>query len=116
MLGTGITLYVAQDRGDIYNTTISLDGGPRVNHVAYTFANLSTAAYNLSLYDVQNLEYTIHTVNVKLDNSVTNLLFDYAVVTGDTPLSRSGSSQLVDTVTSAKILLGMVGAAFTFVI
>jgi hypothetical protein len=82
--GTGITLFVAQDVGDIYNVTVSLDGGPSTIHVAYQ-PNVKMEAYNLSLYDVQGLEWTTHTVKVGLAPEGKRLLFDYAAVTGDKP-------------------------------
>jgi hypothetical protein len=111
-LGTGINLFVAQDNGDIYNTTISLDDGPRANHFAYTppkgYGSDVEVAYNLSLYDVQNLEDTTHTVNIQLDKGVSRLLFDYAAVTGDAPATRVGSSQIRDKVADAGTLLAVV--------
>ncbi|KAF9460187.1 hypothetical protein BDZ94DRAFT_1324260 [Collybia nuda] len=105
--GTGITLFVAQDRGDIYNTTISLDGGPRENHFAYTPPN-ATQAYNVTLYDIQNLEHTMHTVNVGLDKGVSRLLFDFAVVSGDAPPTRLGSSEVGRGMVGTGTLLGVV--------
>ncbi|KAJ7058226.1 hypothetical protein C8F01DRAFT_312211 [Mycena amicta] len=87
--GTGITLFVAIDYGDIYNTSISLDGGPPTNHFAYNQPNVE--AYNFTLYDIQNLTWTTHSLRVALEPGVSRLLFDYAAVTGDAPPSRSGS-------------------------
>ncbi|KAJ7115562.1 hypothetical protein C8R43DRAFT_124267 [Mycena crocata] len=89
--GTGITLFVAQDVGDIYNTSISLDGGPSTIHFAYQ-ADVKVEAYNLSLYDVQGLDWTTHSLKVELAGM--RLLFDYAAVTGDKP---SGGNRVVAT-------------------
>lgn len=114
-LGTGITLFVAQDVGDIYNTTISLDNGPRENHFAYTPPN-GTEAYNLTLYDIQNLEHTTHTVNVKLDKGVSRLLFDYAAVTGEAPVTRLNSSQLGRRVVGTRALLGAAAVVLSGII
>ncbi|KAJ7931107.1 hypothetical protein B0H13DRAFT_1959033, partial [Mycena leptocephala] len=81
--GTGITLYVAQDIGDIYNTSISLDGGPATNHFAYNDIKAQVEAYNATLYDIQGLNWITHSLRVELNGS--RLLFDYAAVTGDQP-------------------------------
>ncbi|KAJ7353395.1 hypothetical protein DFH08DRAFT_856730 [Mycena albidolilacea] len=90
--GTGITLYVAQDIGDIYNTTISLDNGPATNHFAYNDIKAQVEAYNATLYDIQGLNWTTHTVRVELDPSGSRLLFDYAAVAGDQPPGRNGAA------------------------
>lgn len=90
--GTGITLYVAQDIGDIYNTTISLDNGPVTNHFAYNDIKAQVEAYNATLYDIQGLNWTTHTVRVELDPSGSRLLFDYAAVTGDQPPGKNGAA------------------------
>ncbi|KAF7297100.1 hypothetical protein MIND_00942900 [Mycena indigotica] len=81
--GTGITLCVAIDYGDIYNTSISLDGRAAENHFAYNQPNIE--AYNFTLYNIQNLTWTTHTLVVALEPGVSRLLFDYAAVTGDAP-------------------------------
>ncbi|KAJ7756183.1 hypothetical protein B0H16DRAFT_1538932 [Mycena metata] len=82
--GTGITLFVAMDFGDIYNTSISLDGAPGTNH--FTYQNDSKASgYNMTLYDIQGLNWNTHSLKVGLEPGVSRLLFDYAAVTGDKP-------------------------------
>ncbi|KAJ7026697.1 hypothetical protein C8F04DRAFT_103979 [Mycena alexandri] len=82
--GTGITLLVAMDFGDIYNTSISLDDAPGTNH--FTYQNDSKASgYNMTLYDIQGLTWTTHSLKVGLEPGVSRLLFDYAAVTGDKP-------------------------------
>ncbi|KAK7055363.1 hypothetical protein R3P38DRAFT_1353594 [Favolaschia claudopus] len=91
--GTGITLYVAQDTGDIYNTSISLDGGPPSNHFAYNDIKPQTEAYNATLYDIQNLTWTTHTVHVEIAPDGKRLLFDYAAVTGDPPLGHNSANK-----------------------
>ncbi|KAJ7619367.1 hypothetical protein FB45DRAFT_930585 [Roridomyces roridus] len=87
--GTGITLFVPQDVGDIYNTSISLDGGPPSVHFAYTPPNATAEAYNVTLYDIQNLEWTTHSLQVELIGM--RLIFDFAAVTGDQPTSSSAA-------------------------
>ncbi|KAJ7452184.1 hypothetical protein B0H11DRAFT_2074681 [Mycena galericulata] len=89
--GTGITLFVAQDVGDIYNTSISLDNGPATNHFAYTPPNATAEAYNVSLYDIQGLDSTTHSLKVELAPGVSRLLFDYAAVTGNQTSKPSGN-------------------------
>ncbi|KAJ6520623.1 hypothetical protein DFH09DRAFT_1194033 [Mycena vulgaris] len=89
--GTGITLFVAQDVGDVYNTSISLDNGPSTIHVAYQ-ADVKVEAYNLSLYDIQGLDWTTHTLRVELAPSGKRLLFDYAAVTGDKPAGNGAAT------------------------
>ena len=108
--GTGITLYVAQDVGDIYNTTISLDGGPRTIHWAYSPPDSKDSRYNITLYDIQSLPDAAHTVNVKLVPGITRLLFDYAAVTGE-----SASSAAVRQSARNMGLLGILGLILAIV-
>ncbi|KAJ6598676.1 hypothetical protein B0H10DRAFT_732150 [Mycena sp. CBHHK59/15] len=109
-LGTGITLFVAQDPGDIYNTSISLDGGPASIHFAYSPPNNTAEAYNLTLYDIQGLQATTHPLLVGLAPGVSRLLFDYAAVTGDQPAVRASGAAVV-TVPSS-IMVVVVALAF----
>ncbi|KAJ7160912.1 hypothetical protein C8R46DRAFT_1194314 [Mycena filopes] len=87
--GTGITLFVAMDFGDIYNTSISLDGAPGTNHFTYQNDSKAGSGYNMSLYDIQGLNWTTHSLKVALEPGVSRLLFDYAAVTGDKPASAA---------------------------
>jgi hypothetical protein len=91
-VGTGITLYVAQDIGDIYNTSISLDGGPATNYFAYNDIKAQIEAYNATLYDIQGLNWITHSLRVELNGS--RLLFDYAAVTGDQPPKKGAATTM----------------------
>lgn len=62
----------------------------------------------MTLYNIQNLEHTTHTVNVKLDKGVSRLLFDYAAVTGEAPVMRLNSYQAGIRVVGTGALLGAV--------
>ncbi|KAJ7222508.1 hypothetical protein GGX14DRAFT_694595, partial [Mycena pura] len=104
--GTGITLFVAIDYGDIYNTSISLDGAPPANHFAYNSANVE--GYNFTLYDVQGLAWTPHSLSVALAPGVSRLLFDYAAVTGDAPSHSKGSGAAAAAATAPSAFLSAV--------
>jgi hypothetical protein len=81
------------DLGDIYNTTVSLDGAPSSIHFSYqNDSHTDGPRYNMSLYDIQGLAWTTHTVKVELAQGVSRLLFDYAAVTGDKPASNAASA------------------------
>ncbi|KAJ7468464.1 hypothetical protein FB451DRAFT_1256289 [Mycena latifolia] len=110
--GTGITLFVAQDFGDIYNASISLDGAPSTIHFAYNKENVE--AYNATLYDIQGLNWTTHTVKVELAPDGMRLLWDYAAVTGDKPAGNSGAATIGNSAAMTTSLASLMVLALAF--
>jgi len=96
--GTGISLFVAYNNRLGLNVSVTLDNDFTTINWFILDTDYSTptyTTYNATLYDMQNLTDGNHVVNIVLQDYMGNqsdIMFDYAGVTGDKPAVRSGSS------------------------
>jgi hypothetical protein len=96
--GSGITLYVAYNDRLGLNVSVTLDN----NFTTIDWfimdtdeRNLTTTSYNATLYDKQNLTYGNHVLNVVLQDyrlNQSDIMFDYAAVTGVKPIPSDNHS------------------------
>ena len=88
--GSGITIFVIQSHNPL-NTTMTLDGNMSTIASVPALFDSKDLAYNVSLYTVQSLAATSHTLDVALLDYIdsptgSTIRFDYATVE-ETPLS-----------------------------
>jgi len=96
--GSGISLFVAYNNRLGLNVSITLDNNfTTINwfilDTDYTTPTYTT--YNATLYDKQNLTYGNHMLNVVLQDyrgNQSDIMFDYAAVTGTRPVASSSGS------------------------
>jgi len=96
--GSGISLFVAYNNRLGLNVSITLDG----NFTTINWFILDTdyetptyTTYNATLYDKQNLTYGNHVLNIVLQDyrgNQSDIMFDYAAVTGERPAVKSSGS------------------------
>jgi len=95
--GTGISLFVAYNNRLGLNVSITLDNNfTTINwfilDTDYTTPTITT--YNATLYDIQNLTDGDHTLNIVLQDyrgNQSDMMFDYAAVTGTRPAAKAAS-------------------------
>jgi len=99
--GSGISLFVAYNNRLGLNVSITLDGDfTTINWFILDTDYLTPTytTYNATLYDKQNLTYGNHFLNVILQDyngNMSDIMFDYAAVTGVRPPLGSSKSNTV---------------------
>ncbi|KIM80340.1 hypothetical protein PILCRDRAFT_530598 [Piloderma croceum F 1598] len=100
--GNGVTLYVAYNNRLGLNVSVTLDNNFTTLDwfiMDTDYATPTFTSYNATLYDKQNLTYGSHVLNVVLQDyrlNQSDLMFDYAAVTGVRPvLSDNHSSKKI---------------------
>ena len=97
-IGSGISLFVAYNNRLGLNVSITLDNDfTTINWFIMDtdYATPTYTTYNATLYDKHNLTYGNHMLNIVLQDyrgNQSDIMFDYAVVTGTRPTGGSSGS------------------------
>src|ERR1700692_1893351 len=94
-LGTAITVFVAYNNRLGLNVSAALDNNFTTINWFIIDSDYSTptyTTYNATLYEMDNLTYGDHTLSIVLQDyqgNSSDIMFDYAVVTGVRPAPKS---------------------------